>query len=1092
MEATRTMQHSERYPPPDPRDPFAPLWVLRSKSASTSARRPWTAEGASSASSRTTGSSSFVFPVAPPPDEFGYCERRPSTAASSVLLATPVTPRSPLTPALQATSPPTSFKSPHYLLATPPLGLSESPSPSPFDTLMEDADDQRTPVLGSRDHLGPDRAQKSRHSKLAKLFLGYKRPNSSLGMAVEKENAGHFALVSKQARPSSQPGLGRHQDRHHSLTGLTMHQQQHQEAASSNVARKTTISPPMASTVAWKSQVTGKFIPIAGSPVLNNTIPVQGWWQQDSDTNTATDTGPLDTWVTDASTTSSRHGRPTGNDVSAFDINPRKALGGSSPSPHLPPSPAWCRMQLDDSGVSMEDDARQTPVLSEESATLASPHGSHKKRASSQLAPIMTTKRQSSSTAVSSYIEIFTTPNASPRNETFGAMVSPTPPVSPKLPATPRVPTPNSLLLSVPLPTMATSTTSPQSASTTKAQCMCTSTIPIPQPPQAEWALPTKAQLAYAASLPIYQNDGTPIEFGTLFAEHRAIVLFLRHFFCPLCQDYVSSLASLVKDPLLRETGALCAYDEIDAKVLFVEGDEDGEGLLPRQVQLVMISCGKAALVDKYKDMFKLPFRMFTDPDMRVYEALGMGKMGDGGADDGGGGGVGGAANMGHTHGDGERPFAQDDNLELNGENKGRDGGYVKHGLMGGIAMVVLRALKVGMPVWANGGDIAQLGGEFVLGPGLTCGFAHRMQNPKGHAPVLDVLDAANVRIPEELAAGTNGDAMSRRSGEGRKVAVREGKQRKAKSLSISSRRDMTSSPLPHFQTASLNGHRPLTPKQLPSTGPSRAKQKRESFVTATLRSMGGNVPPGFENYLSTASQDTHETGSVVSSEQPASPQGYYANREFVPYKGSQKRPPSSRSHFDREQSWMESRQKDLEALRKRKDERRRTGKGSLSLSSRARSSGDTYQESISVDLSQLEFGAGSVESESGIVKGDERERARKQSMSTQYFTARSSTSTNRDFKAAVSSMELSLEDELELDGIGESGVVAVGGFISVPAPVRRRDGGGLGRVPKSVQAAIDLDLKGSGAAGKVKVKTKGRNGKGGSITAAMRSLWRG
>lgn len=45
-------------------------------------------------------------------------------------------------------------------------------------------------------------------------------------------------------------------------------------------------------------------------------------------------------------------------------------------------------------------------------------------------------------------------------------------------------------------------------------------------------------------------------------------------------------------------------------------------------------------------------------------------------------------------------------------------GDYVRHGLIGGIAMVVRNALKVGVPVWERGGEIAQLGGEFVLGPG--------------------------------------------------------------------------------------------------------------------------------------------------------------------------------------------------------------------------------------------------------------------------------------------------------------------------------------------------------------------------------------
>ncbi|TEB14352.1 hypothetical protein FA13DRAFT_879368 [Coprinellus micaceus] len=118
-----------------------------------------------------------------------------------------------------------------------------------------------------------------------------------------------------------------------------------------------------------------------------------------------------------------------------------------------------------------------------------------------------------------------------------------------------------------------------------------------------------------------------PSNLVPLFAEHRAIVLFLRHFFCPMCQDYVSSLSSLVKRPMLRELGSLCDYNEEDARTS-LDDPENGE-LLPKQVQLVLISCGKATLVEKYKHMFGLPFKMFADPELKVYEALGMGKMGD-------------------------------------------------------------------------------------------------------------------------------------------------------------------------------------------------------------------------------------------------------------------------------------------------------------------------------------------------------------------------------------------------------------------------------------------------------------------------------
>lgn len=113
---------------------------------------------------------------------------------------------------------------------------------------------------------------------------------------------------------------------------------------------------------------------------------------------------------------------------------------------------------------------------------------------------------------------------------------------------------------------------------------------------------------------------------------------------------------------------------------------------------------------------------------------------------------------------------------------------YVKHGLMGGFAMVVRHALRVGMPVWERGGDAAQLGGEFVLGPGcvlltrsvvlrvpflmyicssrcsyhrLTCMYAHRMRTRRGHEPILTVLSAAGVSLPHWYAASSAISATS-------------------------------------------------------------------------------------------------------------------------------------------------------------------------------------------------------------------------------------------------------------------------------------------------------------------------------------------
>ena len=58
--------------------------------------------------------------------------------------------------------------------------------------------------------------------------------------------------------------------------------------------------------------------------------------------------------------------------------------------------------------------------------------------------------------------------------------------------------------------------------------------------------------------------------------------------------------------------------------------------------------------------------------------------------------------------------------LQTSGEQEAQCGGYVRHGPLGGLGMVISNALKVGMPVWEKGGDISQMGGEFVLGPGCV------------------------------------------------------------------------------------------------------------------------------------------------------------------------------------------------------------------------------------------------------------------------------------------------------------------------------------------------------------------------------------
>ncbi|CAK5265699.1 unnamed protein product [Mycena citricolor] len=194
----------------------------------------------------------------------------------------------------------------------------------------------------------------------------------------------------------------------------------------------------------------------------------------------------------------------------------------------------------------------------------------------------------------------------------------------------------------------------------------------------SETRLPSDDQLQQAAFLPVISESGVRISFGRLFREQKTIVCFIRHFWCPLCQDYMFSISRNVSPKVLDDAG----------------------------VDLVIVSNGSFEMIKAYRKIFKTPFEVYTDPTHEVYNALGM---------------------------------------TLQTMEKGPKGNYIRHGLLGGIGMVVANAVKSGMPVWKAGGEISQLGGEFVLGPGITCSWAHRMRYTRDHIPILQVIAEAGV-----------------------------------------------------------------------------------------------------------------------------------------------------------------------------------------------------------------------------------------------------------------------------------------------------------------------------------------------------------
>lgn len=183
----------------------------------------------------------------------------------------------------------------------------------------------------------------------------------------------------------------------------------------------------------------------------------------------------------------------------------------------------------------------------------------------------------------------------------------------------------------------------------------------------------------------------------------------------------MSSVASFTRHipELLGSSG----IEEMNEKV--VDGDEEGGGEIKgKSVKVVVISNGSYTMIGKYKQIFgAVSLEVYTDPGLAVYAALGMGKDPASLPDHGHGHGRSKGGGQAHLNAEvlagGGGDGGKGDKAVVRGRRH-TDGGYVKHGLMSGIAMVFVRALKVGMPVWEKGGDLNQLGGEFVFGPGYV------------------------------------------------------------------------------------------------------------------------------------------------------------------------------------------------------------------------------------------------------------------------------------------------------------------------------------------------------------------------------------
>lgn len=196
--------------------------------------------------------------------------------------------------------------------------------------------------------------------------------------------------------------------------------------------------------------------------------------------------------------------------------------------------------------------------------------------------------------------------------------------------------------------------------------------------------LPSARELLEVSEMEVYNAEGDKVTFGQILGDGRdgrkTIVIFIRHWYCPLCGQYV--------DDIVRSI--------------------DKDALEAANVELVVIGLGSPRLLPAYSRVMKCPFRMYTDPTLKLYRGLGMTLK---------------------TFDEGNEEDKGDYIVKTSGE---------------ATLAVMKRAIKMplGMP-----GSVSQLGGEFIFQGSMTCMYAHRMTNTRAHAPIRDVAALAGVKI---------------------------------------------------------------------------------------------------------------------------------------------------------------------------------------------------------------------------------------------------------------------------------------------------------------------------------------------------------
>lgn len=110
---------------------------------------------------------------------------------------------------------------------------------------------------------------------------------------------------------------------------------------------------------------------------------------------------------------------------------------------------------------------------------------------------------------------------------------------------------------------------------------------------------PSKSDLQRVADLPVLDASGKSHTFKSLYeGKPKLLIIFIRHFFCGNCQEYLRTLASVLTPESLKA--------------------------LPTPTEILVIGCGQPELIPMYTKETSCPFPIYADPTKELYKVLGM------------------------------------------------------------------------------------------------------------------------------------------------------------------------------------------------------------------------------------------------------------------------------------------------------------------------------------------------------------------------------------------------------------------------------------------------------------------------------------